>query len=80
LFNLNKGFYSMTILKNKHITRVLLVLALTFFGIAFFTIASSYFNTSEINLAITRCYEIGGEVILEIHNNFTSEYSFECKK
>ncbi|EPD52115.1 hypothetical protein MHH33_13240 [Paenisporosarcina sp. FSL H8-0542] len=70
----------MTVFKNRHFTGGLLILVLALFGFAFLTISSSYFNTSEINLASTRCYEIGGEVILEIHNNFTSEYSFECKK
>ena len=70
----------MTVFKNKHLTGVILILVMALFGVAFLTIASSYFNTSEINLASTRCYEIGGEVILEIHNNFTSEYSFKCKR
>lgn len=70
----------MTVFKRKHFSRVLLILVLALFGVTILTIASSYFNTSEINLASTRCYEMGGEVILEIHNNFTSEYSFKCKK
>ncbi|RRN67894.1 hypothetical protein EI200_21055 [Peribacillus simplex] len=70
----------MTILKNKHFTGVLWILVIALFGVAFLTSASSFFNTKEINLASTRCSEIGGEVILEIHNNLTSEYSFECKK
>ena len=70
----------MTVFKNKHFTGVLLILVMVLFGVAFLTISSSYFNTSEINLLITGCYEIGGEVILEIHNNLTSEYSFECKR
>ncbi|MFE0506806.1 hypothetical protein ACWF7H_17840 [Peribacillus butanolivorans] len=70
----------MIIFKNKHFTGVLWILVIAFFGVAYLTIESSYFNTKEINLASTRCYEIGGEVILEIHNNLTSEYSIECKK
>lgn len=70
----------MTVFKNKYFTGVLLILVMVLFGFAFLTIAYSYFNTSEINLLITGCYEIDGEVILEIHNNFTSEYSFECKR
>lgn len=70
----------MTVFQNKHFIRVLLILVMALFGVAFLTITYSYFNTTEINLAITGCYEIGGKVILEIHNNFTSEYSFECKK
>ena len=70
----------MTVFKNKHFTGILMILVFALFGFNFLTIASSYFNTSEINLASTRCYETGGKVILEIHNNFTSEYSFECKR
>ncbi len=70
----------MTVFKNKHFKGALLILVMALFGVAFLTITYSYFNTAEINLAITGCYEIGGKVILEIHNNFTSEYSFECKK
>ncbi|MGG4268232.1 hypothetical protein [Peribacillus simplex] len=70
----------MTIFKNKHFIGVLWILVIALLGVAFLTIQSSYFNTKQINSASTSCYENGGEVILEIHNNLTSEYSFECKK
>ncbi|MGN4127782.1 hypothetical protein ACMGD3_22685 [Lysinibacillus sphaericus] len=70
----------MTIFRKKYFAGVLWILVIALFGVAFLTISSSYFNTKQINFASTRCYEMGGEVILEIHNNFTSEYSFECKK
>ncbi|MGE7093645.1 hypothetical protein ACQKII_19745 [Lysinibacillus sp. NPDC048646] len=70
----------MTIFRNKYFGEVLWILVIALFGVAFLTISTSYFNTKQINLVSTRCYELGGEVILEIHNNFTSEYSFECKK
>ncbi|QDP99319.1 hypothetical protein FOH38_01425 [Lysinibacillus fusiformis] len=70
----------MIIFRNKYFTQVLWILVIALFGVAFLTISSSYFNTKQINLAITRCNEMGGEVILEIHNNFSSEYSFKCKK
>lgn len=70
----------MVLSKNKHFTGVLWILFIALFGVAFLIIASSYFNTSEINLASTRCNEVGGEGILKIHNNLTSTYSFECKK
>ena len=69
----------MTVLKNKHFTGVLLILVMALLGVAFLMITYSYFNTKEINLLITGCYENGGEAILEIHNNLTSNYSFECK-
>ncbi|WP_313894452.1 hypothetical protein [Psychrobacillus sp.] len=70
----------MTIFKNKHFIGVLWVLVTALFGAAILTIAFSYFNTAEINSLSTGCYEAGGKVILEIHNNITSSYSFECKK
>lgn len=64
---------------SRRFVGVLWIIIITILTVAFLTIASSYFNTKEINLASTLCYEVGGEVILEIHNNFTSAYSFECK-
>ena len=38
-----------------------------------------YFNLKEIKLASSRCYEAGGEVIVEIYNELTGSYYFECK-
>lgn len=70
----------MSIFETKHFTGVLWVLVIALLGVAFLMIESSYFHTKEINNASTRCYEVGGKVILEIHNNFTTEYSFECKR
>ena len=69
----------MSVLKSKHFVGVLWILA-TFLLVAFFLVISiSYFNTKEINAFTSGCYENGGEVILEIHDNITSKYSFECK-
>lgn len=48
--------------------------------VAFMVLTTSYFNTKEIKLASEGCYEVGGNVVLEIHNSVTSSYSFECKK
>lgn len=70
----------MNIPKQSRFTGIVWILVIAIFGGAFLMIASSYFNTAEINLLSTRCYEVGGEVVLKIYNNFTSEYSFECKK
>ena len=70
--------YKIINLKNQRLIGGLLILFIALFAVAFLTIASSYFNTTEINLAITHCYENKGEVVLEIHNNFTHAYSFEC--
>ena len=65
--------------KSKYFKSILSILVIALFGVSLLTHAYSYFNTKEINLISTQCYEIGGEAILEIHNNITSEYSFECK-
>ena len=70
----------MTIFKNKDLKGVLWIFIIALFGVSFLTHTYSYFNTKEIDLLNTGCYENGGEVILEIHNNLTSNYSFECKK
>jgi len=70
----------MTIFKNKYFAGNLWILAIALLVLSFLTHVNSYFNTKEINLFSTQCYENEGEVILEIHNNITGEYSFECKK
>jgi hypothetical protein len=70
----------MTIFKNKYFSAVLWIIAISLLVVSLLTHASSYFNTKEINLLSTQCYENDGEVILEIHHNITGEYSFECKK
>lgn len=48
-------------------------------SILLITHINSYFNMKEINLASTRCNEIGGEIRLIIYNYLTGDYSFECK-
>ena len=69
----------LNIFKNKHFIGILSILVTLLLVASFLTISTSYFNTKEINTLSSQCYENGGEVILEIHNNLTSEYSFECK-
>ncbi|MFG6115852.1 hypothetical protein ACGTN9_11720 [Halobacillus sp. MO56] len=55
------------------------IISVTFLlAFSFFIIISSYFNSKEIGEFTAQCYDHGGEVILEIHNNLTSSYSFEC--
>jgi hypothetical protein len=68
----------MTIFKNKHVIGISWILVTFLLVASFLTIASIYFNTKEISSFSSQCYENGGRVILEIHNNFTNEYSFEC--
>lgn len=41
--------------------------------------SESYFNNKEINNLTTQCLQNGGESVLEIYNDLTHEYSFECK-
>ena len=70
----------MIIYKNRLFTAFFWILVSTLFVVTSLTIAFNYLNTSEINIASTRCYEVEGKVILKIHNNITSAYSYECKK
>lgn len=70
----------MTLETNRRVKEIFLVLLLALLGTVLLLVATSYFNTAEINAASTRCYETGGKVLLEIHNNFTSDYSFACEK
>ncbi|WP_419958344.1 hypothetical protein [Psychrobacillus psychrotolerans] len=69
----------MSIFKKVNLKGFLWIFIMALFGVSFITHTHSYFNTKEINLLITSCYENDGEVKLEIHNNLTSSYSFECK-
>ena len=69
----------LNIFKNKHFIGISSILVILFLVASFLTIATSYFNTKEISTLSSHCYENGGEVIVEIHNNLTNEYSFECK-
>ena len=69
----------MTISKNKNIINISWIIITLLLVASLLTLASSYFNTKEISTVTSQCYENGGEPILEIHNNITSEYSFECK-
>ncbi|QDP99404.1 hypothetical protein FOH38_01905 [Lysinibacillus fusiformis] len=66
--------------KNKYLNGVLWILVILILVVSFTTNVTSYFHTKEINFASSRCYEEGGEVILKIYNNLTSEYYFECKQ
>ena len=69
----------MVLLKNKYIIGISLILATLLLVMSFLVISTSYSNTKEISVFTSGCYENGGEVTLEIHNNLTSAYSFECK-
>ncbi|WP_298471410.1 hypothetical protein [uncultured Psychrobacillus sp.] len=65
---------------NKYLLSIIGLIGVVVAGLLFLTVTSSYFNTKEINLLTSGCTEAGGASTLEIHNNLTSEYSFECKK
>jgi hypothetical protein len=69
----------MELLKNKYFIGISWILATLLLVVSFLVISTSYFNTQEIRLMTSECYENSGEVIIEIHNNLTNEYSFECK-
>jgi hypothetical protein len=69
----------MSFFKKMELKGVLWISVIALFGVSFIIHTYSYFNTKEINLLGTGCYETGGEAVLKIHNNLTSGYSFECK-
>ncbi|MFG6146929.1 hypothetical protein [Halobacillus sp. B23F22_1] len=70
----------MKVVTNKYFISASIVLVTLLLVVSFLLMTSSYFNTKEINRFTSQCYDHGGEVILEIHNNFTNDYSFECKR
>ena len=65
---------------NKYLLSIIGLIGVAVVGLLLLTVTSSYFNTKEINLLTSGCTEAEGASTLEIHNNLTSEYSFECKK
>ena len=69
----------MALLKDKYVIGIMWILATLLLVASFLLISTGYFNTKEISLLTSQCYENSGEVIIEIHNNLTSEYSFKCK-
>lgn len=69
----------MDLFKNRYFIGVLWILVTLLFVVSFLVISTSYMNTQEIGLLTSGCYENSGEVLIEIHNNLTSDYSFECK-
>jgi len=64
----------------KHLNGVIWLLFIILLGISFMINVTHYFNTKEIDTASSLCYEKGGNVILKIYNNLTSEYYFSCEK
>ncbi len=70
----------MSILHSRHIIGLLIILVILILVVSFLIISFGYFNNKEISLLTSKCYESGGEVVLEIHEYITSSYSFECKK
>lgn len=68
-----------SIFNRKDLKGIAWLFVLVLFAGAILMITTSYYHNSEINLLLTGCYKNGGEAILEIHNNLTGSYSFECK-
>ena len=69
----------MQLFKSRYFIGVSWILVILLLVVSFLVISTSYFNTKEIRLLTSGCYENSGEVLIEIHNNLTSKYSFECK-
>ncbi|MCP3027180.1 hypothetical protein [Halobacillus sp. A5] len=70
----------MTLLTNKYFISASIVITALLLAGSFILLTNYYFNTKEINSFTSQCYDHGGQVLLEIHNNFTNDYSFECKR
>ncbi len=69
----------MSLSENKYVTGVILIAITLLLVVSLLIASNSYFNTKEIGALSSQCHENGGEEIVEIHNNLTSKYSFECR-
>lgn len=69
----------MRVIRNKYLIGILSIGILLLLVLSLLTVSASYFNTKELSTLSSQCYENGGEVTLEIYNDFTSDYSFECE-
>ncbi|MHA6258941.1 hypothetical protein ACXYMX_03395 [Sporosarcina sp. CAU 1771] len=70
----------MSVLKSRVFKGVWSIVTIPIVVALFLMLTTSYFNTKEINLLTSGCYENGGVVNMVIHNNLTGSYSFECEK
>lgn len=43
-------------------------------------VSASYFNNKEIDSLTSQCYQNNGEPTLEINNELTNSYFFECNE
>ncbi len=64
------------ILKNN---KFIISFTLAFTG-SLLVASASYFNNKEIETLTSQCYQNKGEPTLEINNELTNNYSFECNK
>ncbi|AXI00351.1 hypothetical protein DV702_11850 [Sporosarcina sp. PTS2304] len=69
----------MNLFQHKYGTSILLIGITLLLVVSLLLASTSYFNTKEIEALSSQCHENGGEVSIEIHNDFTSSYSFECR-
>ncbi|MCG3088531.1 hypothetical protein [Sporosarcina cyprini] len=69
----------MSFINKRNLQGVIWLLVIVLFAVCLIMLTDNYFNNQQINLLLTGCSKNGGEAILEIHNNFTGSYSFECK-
>ncbi|PJN90802.1 hypothetical protein CVN76_00925 [Bacillus sp. mrc49] len=66
-------------LQNKRFKGISIVFATALFVSSVLIVSSSYFNSKQIQSETSQCYQNNGNVMLEIHNRFTNEFSFECQ-
>ncbi|WP_301107454.1 hypothetical protein [Sporosarcina sp.] len=69
----------MSLSENKYVTGVVMIGVTLLLVVSLLIAGTSYFNTKEISALSSQCHENGGEETIEIFNNLTSEYSFECR-
>ena len=74
-----KGEWKIKSIVESGIKEIIIVLLTLLLVISVLINCYSYFNSSEIKTLTSKCYDNGGEAIVEIHNPITNDYSFECK-
>lgn len=64
---------------NKFLISIIIIAVTFLLLVSLLLNASFYFYTDEIRSLTSQCNDRDGEVKLEIHNNLSGSYSFECK-
>ena len=65
---------------SKFVFSFTLVVVAVLFTSSLLVASASYFNNKEIETLTIKCYENNGKPTLEINNELTNNYSFECNE